>query len=59
MFKLDSLQIPHQISQAAHDREKVYQWVIELCNAETRENALSELRQVMVYTHSVPTNFPL
>jgi len=43
MFKLDALQIPHQLSQAAHDREKVYQWIVELCNADTRENALSEL----------------
>jgi len=44
MFKLDSVQMPQQLSQAAHDREKVFQWIVELCNAETRENALSELR---------------
>jgi len=44
MFKLDSVQMPQQLSQAAHDREKVFQWIVELCNTETRENALSELR---------------
>ncbi|XP_022180529.1 CCR4-NOT transcription complex subunit 9 [Myzus persicae] len=43
MFKLDSVQMPQQLSQAAHDREKVFQWIVELCNTETRENALSEL----------------
>lgn len=44
MFKLDSMHLPHQLSHAARDREKVFQWIIELGNAETRENALSELR---------------
>ncbi|CAH2054629.1 unnamed protein product, partial [Iphiclides podalirius] len=29
--------------QAAVDREKVYTWILELCNPETRENALLEL----------------
>jgi len=26
------------------DREKIYQWIIELASPETRENALLELR---------------
>lgn len=26
------------------DREKIYQWILELKNPETRENALFELR---------------
>lgn len=26
------------------DRERVYQWILELTNPETRENALPELR---------------
>lgn len=44
MYKMDVIQIPQQINQAIYEREKVFQWVVELCNAETRENALSELR---------------
>lgn len=28
------------------DREKIYQWILELTNSETRENALLELRFV-------------
>lgn len=44
MFKMDSVQMPQQHGQPGYDREKVIQWIIELCNTETRENALSELR---------------
>jgi hypothetical protein len=44
MFKMDPVQMPQQLTQAAHDREKVIQWIVDLCNTETRENALSELR---------------
>lgn len=32
-----------QMSLPTVDREKVYQWIIELCRSETRENALLEL----------------
>lgn len=44
MFKMDSVQMPQQLSQVAHERDRVFQWILELCNADTRENALSELR---------------
>jgi len=35
---------PATLQQPVVDREKVYQWIIELSNPETRENALVELR---------------
>lgn len=47
MFKMDSVQMSQQLSHVAHDRDKIYQWIVELCNPETRENALSELRYIM------------
>jgi len=43
MFKLDLTQIP-QINHVSREREKVFQWIVELGNPDTRENALSELR---------------
>lgn len=44
MYKMDAIQIPQQINQAVYEREKVFQLIVELCNPESRENALSELR---------------
>lgn len=44
MYKIDGIHLPQQINQAVFEREKIFQWIIELCNVETRENALSELR---------------
>lgn len=39
-------QAPPTMSQV--DREKIYQWIIELTNPETRENALQELRYAQI-----------
>lgn len=39
-------QAPPTMSQV--DREKIYQWIIELTNPETRENALQELRYALI-----------
>ena len=33
---------PNQMQQV--DREKIYQWIVELASPESRENALLELR---------------
>lgn len=41
---MDSMHMPQQLTQVVHDREKLYQWIVELCNPDTRENALTELR---------------
>lgn len=38
---------PTALQQQSVDREKIYMWVIELANIETRENALLELRSVI------------
>lgn len=42
MTKMGSQQSPAAL-QSTVDREKVYAWIIELSNSETRENALLEL----------------
>lgn len=42
MTKMSSQQSPAAL-QSTVDREKVYGWIIELSNSETRENALLEL----------------
>ena len=36
--------VPQQGTQAPVDKEKIYQWIVELSSATTRENALLELR---------------
>lgn len=41
---MSSQQSPTVLAQQTVDREKVYQWIVELANPETRENALLELR---------------
>lgn len=46
----------HSVIQAV-DKEKIFQWIIELSNPETRENALLELRFVIrsaVFVTGVP-----
>lgn len=40
---MSSQQSPANL-QSSVDREKIYQWIMELSNPETRENALLELR---------------
>jgi hypothetical protein len=40
---MSSQQSPANL-QSSVDRDKIYQWIIELSNPETRENALLELR---------------
>uniref|UniRef100_A0A1B6EIN7 CCR4-NOT transcription complex subunit 9 n=2 Tax=Cuerna arida TaxID=1464854 RepID=A0A1B6EIN7_9HEMI len=40
---MSSQQSPTVLTQQSVDREKVYQWIVELANPETRENALLEL----------------
>jgi CCR4-NOT transcription complex subunit 9 len=40
---MSSQQSPANL-QSSVDREKIYQWIVELSNPETRENALQELR---------------
>jgi hypothetical protein len=40
---MSSQQSPANL-QSLVDRDKIYQWIIELSNPETRENALLELR---------------
>lgn len=42
MTRMSSQQSPAAL-QSTVDREKVYTWIIELSNSETRENALLEL----------------
>ena len=48
---MNQSQPPTSVSSAASaasmpqvEREKVYQWIVELTSPETRENALQELR---------------
>lgn len=31
-------------AQTVQERQKVFQWIVDLCSAETRENAIRELR---------------
>jgi len=40
---MSSQQSPANL-QSSVDRDKIYQWIVELSNPETRENALQELR---------------
>lgn len=40
---MSSQQSPANL-QSSVDRDKIYQWILELSNPETRENALQELR---------------
>jgi CCR4-NOT transcription complex subunit 9 len=40
---MSSQQSPANL-QSSVDRDKIYQWIVELSNPETRENALLELR---------------
>ena len=40
---MSSQQSPANL-QSSVDRDKIYQWIMELSNPETRENALQELR---------------
>ena len=35
------------------DREKIYEWIVELASPNTRENALLELRQVFQRTEEL------
>jgi hypothetical protein len=44
---MSSQQSPANL-QSSVDRDKIYQWIIELSNPETRENALLELRYSVV-----------
>lgn len=42
---MDMAQMTEQwATQTTQERQKVCQWIVELCNAETRENAILELR---------------
>lgn len=43
-------QAPNTPSSGPVDREKIYQWIVELSSPDTRENALLELRFVRVIT---------
>jgi len=40
---MSSQQSPANL-QSSVDRDKIYQWIVELSHPETRENALLELR---------------
>jgi hypothetical protein len=44
---MSSQQSPANL-QTSVDRDKIYQWIVELSNPETRENALLELRYCIV-----------
>jgi hypothetical protein len=49
---MSSQQSPANL-QSTVDRDKIYQWIVELSNPETRENALLELRYFIVSNEQV------